>query len=150
MADFATLAVTSQGGVLHVTLNRPASRNAMSLQMVDELRAVLAEAEASGDVRVIVLRGAGGHFCAGADLQDMAQAQKWPAAPRSTMTRTSPEASACASTAPSSSTICSDIALRTAGRFSVTCRTPPCDDTASVAKPSINGFPWAACPRACR
>jgi len=76
MADFATLALTSQGGVLHVTLNRPASRNAMSLQMVDELRAVLAQAEASGDVRAIVLRGAGGHFCAGADLQDMAQARQ--------------------------------------------------------------------------
>lgn len=76
MAGFATLAVSSQGGVLHVTLDRPAVRNAMSLQMVDELRAVLAQAEASGDVRVIVLRGAGGHFCAGADLQDMAQARQ--------------------------------------------------------------------------
>jgi isohexenylglutaconyl-CoA hydratase len=74
--DFATLAVSSEGGVLHVTLNRPATRNAMSLQMVDELRAVLADAEAAGDVRVIVLRGAGGHFCAGADLQDMAQARQ--------------------------------------------------------------------------
>jgi isohexenylglutaconyl-CoA hydratase len=74
--DDATLAVASQGGVLHVTLNRPAARNAMSLQMVDELRAVLAEAETSGDVRAIVLRGAGGHFCAGADLQDMAQARQ--------------------------------------------------------------------------
>jgi isohexenylglutaconyl-CoA hydratase len=76
MADFATLAFASQGGVLRVTLNRPAQRNAMSLQMVDELRAVLAGAEAAGDVRVIVLRGAGGHFCAGADLQDMAQARQ--------------------------------------------------------------------------
>ena len=76
MADFATLALTSQGGVLHVTLNRPASRNAMSLQMVDELRAVLAQAEAAGEVRAIVLRGTGGHFCAGADLQDMAQARQ--------------------------------------------------------------------------
>jgi len=76
MADHATLAVASQGGVLHVTLNRPAQRNAMSLQMVDELRAVLVDAEASGDVRVVVLRGAGGHFCAGADLQDMAQARQ--------------------------------------------------------------------------
>ncbi|MEO5686319.1 MAG: enoyl-CoA hydratase/isomerase family protein [Burkholderiaceae bacterium] len=74
--DFATLAVSSEGGVLHMTLNRPATRNAMSLQMVDELRAVLADAEAAGDVRVIVLRGAGGHFCAGADLQDMAQARQ--------------------------------------------------------------------------
>ncbi len=76
MADFATLAVTSRGGVLHVTLNRPATRNAMSLRMVDELRAVLAHAESAGDVRVIVLRGAGGHFCSGADLQDMAQARQ--------------------------------------------------------------------------
>lgn len=75
MTGFATLAVSSQGGVLHVTLARPAVRNAMSLQMVDELRAVLAQAE-GGDVRAIVLRGAGGHFCAGADLQDMAQARQ--------------------------------------------------------------------------
>ena len=73
--DFATLAVASQGGVLHVTLNRPTARNAMSLQMVDDLRAVLSDAQAAGDVRAIVLRGAGGHFCAGADLQDMAQAR---------------------------------------------------------------------------
>ena len=72
----ATLSLASQGGVLHVTLNRPAQRNAMSLQMVDELRGALADAQAAGDVRVIVLRGAGGHFCAGADLQDMAQARQ--------------------------------------------------------------------------
>jgi isohexenylglutaconyl-CoA hydratase len=76
MADFATLATSSQGGVLRVTLDRPEVRNAMSLQMVDELGAVLAQAEAGGDVRAIVLRGAGGHFCAGADLQDMARARQ--------------------------------------------------------------------------
>ena len=73
---YAALAVASQGGVLHVTLNRPAVRNAMSLRMVGELHAVLARAEAAGDVRVIVLRGAGGHFCAGADLEDMARARQ--------------------------------------------------------------------------
>jgi len=72
----ATLALASHGGVLYVTLNRPAVRNAMSLQMVDDLRDVLARAEAAGDVRAIVLRGAGGHFCAGADLHDMAQARQ--------------------------------------------------------------------------
>ena len=75
-ASFETLATARRDGVLHVTLNRPALRNAMSLKMVDELRAVLARAEARGDVRVIVLRGAGGHFCAGADLQDMAQSRQ--------------------------------------------------------------------------
>lgn len=71
-----TLAVGAAAGVLHVTLNRPAARNAMSMQMVDELRDVLSQAEDAGDVRVIVLRGAGGHFCAGADLQDMALARQ--------------------------------------------------------------------------
>jgi isohexenylglutaconyl-CoA hydratase len=64
-----------EGGVLHLTLNRPAVRNAMSLQMVEELRAALRQAEGDGSTRVIVLRGAGGHFCAGADLVDMAAAR---------------------------------------------------------------------------
>ena len=68
----ATLALRREGPVLHVTLNRPEQRNAMSLQMVQELRAVLAQAEMGTEVRVLVLRGAGGHFCAGADLKDMA------------------------------------------------------------------------------
>ena len=71
-----TLLVSADAGVLNVTLNRIAARNAMSMQMVDDLRDVLARAEAAGDVRAIVLRGAGGHFCAGADLQDMAQARQ--------------------------------------------------------------------------
>ena len=74
-ADFKTLALRRQGPVLHVTLHRPEVRNAMSLAMVRELRLVLAEAELGTDTRVIVLRGAGGHFCAGADLADMAGAR---------------------------------------------------------------------------
>ena len=65
------------GSVLHVTLNRPESRNAMSLKMVAELRQVLALAQTGQKdaIRVLVLRGAGGHFCAGADLKDMAGAR---------------------------------------------------------------------------
>ncbi len=70
-----TLKTTLEGAVLHITLNRPEVRNAMSLRMVNELRAVLRDAEAGGGVRVIVLRGAGGHFCAGGDLKDMASAR---------------------------------------------------------------------------
>ena len=70
-----TLATVRHGPVLHVTLNRPQVRNAMSLAMVTELLRVLAQAESSGEARVIVLRGAGGHFCAGADLKDMAGAR---------------------------------------------------------------------------
>jgi isohexenylglutaconyl-CoA hydratase len=70
-----TLLVRHDGPVLHLTLNRPEVRNAMSLAMVLELREALATAEADGLTRVIVLRGAGGHFCAGADLKDMAGAR---------------------------------------------------------------------------
>ncbi|MCY1527861.1 putative enoyl-CoA hydratase [compost metagenome] len=58
--------------MLHVTLNRPDSRNAMSLAMVQELRAVLAAVGNDRSVRALVLRGAGGHFCAGGDIKDMA------------------------------------------------------------------------------
>ncbi len=78
MDSFTTLAMARSGPagcVLHLTLNRPEVRNAMSLQMVQELRAALAAAEADGRTRVVVLRGAGGHFCAGADLKDMAAAR---------------------------------------------------------------------------
>ena len=70
-----TLIIKREGSVLHVTLNRPAVRNAMSLRMVAELRSALETAETGGVVRVVVLRGAGGHFCAGADLKDMAAAR---------------------------------------------------------------------------
>ena len=78
MAEFKTLSLRRDGhagGVLHVTLNRPEVRNAMSLAMVRELRTVLGQAEMRCDTRVIVLRGAGGHFSAGADLSDMAAAR---------------------------------------------------------------------------
>ena len=77
--ELVAVSVTKEGGVLHLTLNRPEARNAMSLQMVAELRQVLRDAEATAGkpdaVRVLVLRGAGGHFCAGADLKDMAGAR---------------------------------------------------------------------------
>ena len=75
LVEFKTLALRREGPVLHVTLKRPEVRNAMSLAMVRELRVVLAQAEMGTETRVIVLRGAGGHFCAGADLSDMARAR---------------------------------------------------------------------------
>ncbi len=77
--EFVAIRAEQTGSVLAITLNRPEARNAMSLAMVAELRQVLAAAEATagqpGAVRVVVLRGAGGHFCAGADLKDMAGAR---------------------------------------------------------------------------
>ena len=73
--NYEAIKVEQTGATAHITLNRPALRNAMSLQMVAELRAALITLEADGSVRIVVLRGAGGHFCAGADLQDMAAAR---------------------------------------------------------------------------
>jgi isohexenylglutaconyl-CoA hydratase len=77
--SFDTLLLAQQGPVLHITLNRPELRNAMSLLMVAELQQALAEAEGSAGseqaVRVLLLRGAGGHFCAGADLKDLSEAR---------------------------------------------------------------------------
>ena len=76
---FVAISADITGATLHICLNRPESRNAMSLQMVAELRQLLqlAEATAGGPdaVRVVVLRGAGGHFSSGADLKDMAMAR---------------------------------------------------------------------------
>ena len=72
---FEGLAQRREGAVLHLTLNRPEVHNAMSLALVLALREALAAAEADGQTRVLVLRGAGGHFCAGADLKDMANAR---------------------------------------------------------------------------
>ena len=70
-----TLLLELAEGVLHVTLNRPQSRNAMSLAMVEELRAVLHAVRGDQSVRALVLRGADGHFCAGGDIKDMAGAR---------------------------------------------------------------------------
>ncbi|MBS4085910.1 enoyl-CoA hydratase/isomerase family protein [Pseudomonas rustica] len=75
LPDCQTLLLELHGGVLHITLNRPDSRNAMSLQMVSELRAVLASVRDDRSVRALVLSGAGGHFCAGGDIKDMASAR---------------------------------------------------------------------------
>ncbi|HBP2210465.1 TPA: enoyl-CoA hydratase/isomerase family protein, partial [Pseudomonas aeruginosa] len=70
-----TLLLEPIEGVLRITLNRPQSRNAMSLAMVGELRAVLAAVRDDRSVRALVLHGAGGHFCAGGDIKDMAGAR---------------------------------------------------------------------------
>jgi methylglutaconyl-CoA hydratase len=51
-----------------VTLNRPDRGNAFDQTMLDELSAQFAALGADGQVRIVVLRGSGRHFCTGADL----------------------------------------------------------------------------------
>jgi isohexenylglutaconyl-CoA hydratase len=62
------------GPVLHLWLNRPELRNAMSAQMVREILATFATIADDRSVRVVVLRGAGGCFCAGGDIKSMSTA----------------------------------------------------------------------------
>lgn len=52
-----------------VTLSRPEARNALTKSTVLALAAAIDRAAADADVRAVVLTGAGGHFCAGADLR---------------------------------------------------------------------------------
>jgi isohexenylglutaconyl-CoA hydratase len=73
--SFSTIIGEPAHGVFAITLNRPARRNAMSLAMVTELRAALTLALEDPSTRIILLRGAGGNFCAGGDIADMAQAR---------------------------------------------------------------------------
>jgi enoyl-CoA hydratase/carnithine racemase len=58
-------------GILRVTLNDPARRNALSEVMLDRLGAILADAAIDASVRVIILAANGPAFCAGHDLKEM-------------------------------------------------------------------------------
>ena len=63
-----TLIVERSEGVVSVTLNRPEKKNAANDRMWDELQITLDEVARSADDRVLVITGAGGAFCSGADL----------------------------------------------------------------------------------
>lgn len=66
---FVNLSITAQ--VATITLNRPEVRNALNPHVMQELVAAARALDADAAVRVIVLRGTGAHFCAGADLEWM-------------------------------------------------------------------------------
>ncbi len=70
--SYSTLAVSRVGQVNWVTLNRPASLNALNTIMVTELRDYFTGLATDRDTRVVVLRGAGRAFCAGLDLKENA------------------------------------------------------------------------------
>lgn len=64
--------VEVQGKVATITLNRPEKLNAMTPEMADALRAIVASINASDDVRAVILTGAGPKaFCAGSDIKEL-------------------------------------------------------------------------------
>ena len=68
---YTTLFHERRGAVTTLTLNRPEARNALDIVMRRELVAALDEVEADEAARVLVLTGAGGHFCSGGDVKTM-------------------------------------------------------------------------------
>ncbi|WP_063035425.1 crotonase/enoyl-CoA hydratase family protein [Nocardia grenadensis] len=65
--------VEKRGHVLIVTMNRPEARNALSTEMMAIMRDAWDQVDSDPDIRVAILTGAGGAFCAGADLKGMTQ-----------------------------------------------------------------------------
>jgi 2-(1,2-epoxy-1,2-dihydrophenyl)acetyl-CoA isomerase len=71
-----TILVERAAGVVTITLNRPRRKNAVNNQMWDELLVTLREIAARPDDRVVVVTGAEGDFCSGADLSGTDTAPK--------------------------------------------------------------------------
>jgi enoyl-CoA hydratase/carnithine racemase len=74
MNDFETIRLVSDGPVATITLNRPERHNAYSIHMRDELYEAFRGCGADDQLQLVVLRGAGPSFCAGADLAEFGQA----------------------------------------------------------------------------
>ena len=72
MADDIEVAVDT-AGIVVVTLNRPEKRNVVSLAMWRNLGEIYRGFAGRGDVRVVILTGAGGHFCGGADISEFSK-----------------------------------------------------------------------------
>ena len=71
---FEQIIVTVEAGIAEVTLNRPDRYNALGSRMVGELGEAVEEIEGSGEVRAMILTGAGDKaFCSGVDLKERAE-----------------------------------------------------------------------------
>lgn len=68
-----SIELEQEGSILTLWLNRPESRNAMSLNMVKAIQQVFKTIQDDISIRAVILRGKDGHFCAGGDIKDMAQ-----------------------------------------------------------------------------
>jgi isohexenylglutaconyl-CoA hydratase len=63
------LILERKGSVLTIWFNRPAAKNSLSGEMVDEIHAVLDAAAADKSLRTLIVRGKGDIFCAGGDIK---------------------------------------------------------------------------------
>jgi enoyl-CoA hydratase len=66
--EYETVLYEKDGHIAHITLNRPEKLNAVSPELVRDWEAAMREAEEDDDIKVIIFKGAGRCFSAGADL----------------------------------------------------------------------------------
>ena len=71
LATLDLLAISQSGPVLHLQLNRPAKRNAISDGLIQQLHTAFVNLPAT--VKAVVVSGAGAHFCAGLDLSELVE-----------------------------------------------------------------------------
>jgi enoyl-CoA hydratase/carnithine racemase len=60
-----------EGGVATITLNRPERKNPLTFDSYDELRDTFRALKTARQVKVVVIRGAGGNFCSGGDVHEI-------------------------------------------------------------------------------
>ena len=75
--DSPVLIDATQSGIVILTLNRPAKKNAFGPELIYALSEAFETLQGADHVRAIFLRGAGGAFSAGADLSWMAESANW-------------------------------------------------------------------------
>ena len=71
MEAYKTIKLDKHDGIGYLTLNRPEVRNAFNQEMIDELRDALRRIDTNGEIRVVIITGAGKAFQAGADIAEL-------------------------------------------------------------------------------
>ena len=77
MTSFKYIQCRAANRIGTITLNRPEKRNALSYELVSELKLAVELLEKDDAVRIILLNATGTAFCAGADIADMQQLQNF-------------------------------------------------------------------------
>lgn len=78
MSEFQAITLVKNARVATITLNRPEAANGMSLQLTTELARAADQCASDGDLKAVVLTGAGRFFCAGGDINEMSNSEDGP------------------------------------------------------------------------
>jgi enoyl-CoA hydratase/carnithine racemase len=71
--NYETIILERKDRIGYLTLNRPDRANTISLQLMHDVVSAMEQVEADQEYRVVIVTGAGKHFCGGADLRDFAE-----------------------------------------------------------------------------